>query len=141
MKPLIKKILVPVDGSIYAEQALKQACLLSKNTNSSITTIYVVDKSNVVTFLDRKEYIGLLKNFGKKALEKSRKIALRYEIESKQVIKTGKPANEIINFAKNENIDLIVVGSRGLGKIAKLFLGSVSSRLANHAKCSVLIVK
>jgi nucleotide-binding universal stress UspA family protein len=141
MKPSIKKILVPVDGSPYAEKALNHACELSKSSNASIIIIYVIDKSNIITYLDRKEYLVLLRKFGERTLEKSRKIALKHEVKSKQVLKVGKPTNEIINYSKNENIDLIVVGSRGLGKIAKLLLGSVSNRLANHAKCSVLIVK
>ena len=141
MKQSIKKILVPVDGSPYAEKALNRACELSELSNASITIIHVIEKTNVITILDRKEYLTLLRKFGAKALEKSRKIALKHEINSKQVVKVGKPANEIINYSKNENIDLVVVGSRGLGNVARLFLGSVSNRLANHAKCSVLIVK
>lgn len=141
MKQSIKKILVPVDGSKYAEKALENACELSKSSKASITIIYVVDKSNVLTYLDRREYLVLLRKFGEKVLEKSRNVALKHEIKSKQVLNVGKPANEIIKYSKKENIDLIVVGSRGFGKLAKLFLGSVSNRLANHAKCSVLIVK
>ena len=101
----------------------------------------MIEKTNVITVLDRKDYAVLLTKFGEKVLEKFRKIALKHDINSKQVLKEGKPANEIINYSKKEHIDLIVVGSRGLGNISKLFLGSVSNRLANHAKCSVLIVK
>ena len=141
MKQSVKKILVPIDGSPCAEKALNRACELSKLSNASITIIYVIESTNVITILDRKEYLTLLRKLGAKVLEKSRKIALKYEINSKQVLKIGKPANEIINYSKKEHIDLIVVGNRGLGSITKLFLGSVSNRLANHAKCSVLIVK
>lgn len=53
----------------------------------------------------------------------------------------GSPAEEIINFAEKEAIDLIVIGDRGLGSVSRFFLGSVSNNVSRHASCPVLIVK
>jgi len=53
----------------------------------------------------------------------------------------GRAADKIIETAKTQNVDLIVIGSRGLGGIKEIFLGSVSDRVADEAKCPVLIVK
>jgi nucleotide-binding universal stress UspA family protein len=53
----------------------------------------------------------------------------------------GDAATEIIEYAKNASMDLIVVGSRGLSRIRGLLLGSVSRKLVHYAGCSVLIVK
>jgi nucleotide-binding universal stress UspA family protein len=53
----------------------------------------------------------------------------------------GRPADKIVETAKLESCDLIVIGSRGLGGIKEFFLGSVSDRVADEAPCPVLIVK
>ena len=53
----------------------------------------------------------------------------------------GHPANEILNVAHDRKAELIVTGARGLGAIGRLFLGSVSSRIVQHANCSVLVVR
>jgi len=53
----------------------------------------------------------------------------------------GNPAEEILRAAEQEPADLIVLGSRGLSAIAQLILGSVATRVARHAPCSVLIVR
>lgn len=62
-------------------------------------------------------------------------------IEADGHIERGDAATQIIAYAENEALDLIVAGSRGLGQIQSWLLGSVSRKLANYAKCSVLIVK
>ena len=53
----------------------------------------------------------------------------------------GRPADKIVETAKEGMFDLIVIGSRGLGGIKEFFLGSVSNRVADKAPCPVLIVK
>ena len=53
----------------------------------------------------------------------------------------GFPAEKILAFAQRYKVDLIVLGSRGLGKVERYMLGSVSSKVARYAGCSVIIVK
>ena len=53
----------------------------------------------------------------------------------------GDPAAEIIEIAEKEMADLIVIGSRGLGTIKGVFMGSVSQKVAHHSSCPVMIVK
>lgn len=53
----------------------------------------------------------------------------------------GTPAQVIINLARNQACDLIVMGSRGLSKMSGLFLGSVSDRVAKVAPCPVMLIK
>jgi nucleotide-binding universal stress UspA family protein len=57
------------------------------------------------------------------------------------MLSEGRPSDEIIKVADEGKFDLIVMGSRGIGGIKGIFLGSVSDRVADEAKCSVLIVK
>jgi nucleotide-binding universal stress UspA family protein len=56
-------------------------------------------------------------------------------------LKLGNPADEIIKFAGRQKIDLIVAGAKGMGAIARFFLGSVSIKLMQHSPCSVLVVR
>ena len=57
------------------------------------------------------------------------------------VIGSGDPATSVIGFAKRRNIDTIVVGTRGLGKVKGLFMGSVSRKIVNNAEANCLIVR
>jgi nucleotide-binding universal stress UspA family protein len=72
-------------------------------------------------------------------LRKQRAKNLAFDISTKLV--EGRPADKIVETAKNGNFDLVVVGSRGLGGIKEFFLGSVSDRVADEAPCPVLIIK
>lgn len=128
-----KKILVPVDGSKYSNRALAHACNLAKKYDSRISLIYVIDNSRVILFVSRKDYLNELKNFGKKVLEKATRMTEKRKVKSKQVMKEGKPAQQILNFVKKEKHDLIVVGNKGLGSIDRFFMGSVSTKLVNNS--------
>ena len=138
---IYKKILVCCDGSKYSKKAIAKACDLAKNYESVVSLIYVVDKSVGLDIFDRKEYLKILKKFGQGVLNDAEKIASNRGISTTQILKEGKVADEVIKYAKKEKFDLIVVGSKGLGSVSKFFLGSVSTNLANHSNCSVLIVK
>ncbi len=138
---MIKNILVPYDGSKYSNRALTYACNLAKKNESRISLIHVIDNSRVIVFVSRKDYLNELRNFGNKALKKANRITEKMEVKSEQVIKEGKPAEQILNFAKKGKYDLIVVGNKGLGSIDRFFMGSVSTKLVNNSQCPVLIVK
>ena len=136
-----KKILVPLDGSTYSEKALKRAGDFVEGFDSEIILIYVVEKSIPVNLLDRKEYLELLRKFGTKTLNKSKLALFKKGITAKILIKEGNIANEIEKVTKKEKCDLIIVGSKGLGSVTRLLLGSVSNKISQSSSCSVLIVK
>ena len=62
------------------------------------------------------------------------------QIKLSKSLKEGRPADIIVQTAIDAQVDLIVMGSRGLGGVTQLFLGSVSDRVADEAPCPVLIV-
>jgi nucleotide-binding universal stress UspA family protein len=66
---------------------------------------------------------------------------LHSQIKLSKSLKEGRPADIIVQTAVDDQVDLIVMGSRGLGGVKQLFLGSVSDRVADEASCPVLIVK
>jgi nucleotide-binding universal stress UspA family protein len=74
-------------------------------------------------------------------LKKASTIATENGVKAIQVMKEGNVASEIVKFAKKERIDLIAIGSRGLSRVPRYVLGSISNKIANYAPCQVLIVK
>lgn len=78
---------------------------------------------------------------GKVLLEDTLKTLADFGIEASSVLLRGDAATEIIEFVNHNDIDLIVVGSRGLSQMRRLLLGSLSRKLVHYASCSVLIVK
>ena len=135
------KVLVPIDGSEHSNKALLQACDFAKKYDARITVLYVVEKLIPLNLLDKKEYLLMARTFGKKVLKNAVTTTIKNGVDSKQIMKEGNVVNEITKLAKSQNYNMIIVGSKGLGKTARFFLGSVSNKLANNSPCSVLIVK
>ncbi len=75
----------------------------------------------------------------RKGLEKKISKFKRYKLNYSIEVKVGDVADEIIKASKN--YDLVVIGSRGLGKLKSALLGSVSSKVVEHARCPVLVIK
>jgi len=128
---MYKRILVAYDGSDHARRAVEHAISLAKILNSSLYVITVaVDPSQEA--LEKAKRI---------AAEAAEMIASGGLSASDVAVRSGVPANEIINYAEEIRADLIVMGSRGLSTIQRLVLGSVSQTVASRARVPVLIVK
>jgi nucleotide-binding universal stress UspA family protein len=149
---VIKKILVALDGSTHANYALMFALDVAEKYSASITVLtvlhhtyipYNADAVGIVTSQSVLECIEAQRTQHEEILfqaqEQIQKEHPNLAVSTK--LKEGRPADKIIETAKEENVDVIVMGSRGLGGIKQLFLGSVSDRVADEAPCPVLIVK
>ena len=82
-----------------------------------------------------------LKEAGHKLIEQSVQKLIQAGFTAEAVCQLGKPAEEIMKVASKHHADLIVMGAKGLGAIARFLLGSVSTRVVQHANCSVLVVR
>ncbi len=137
----IKKILVPLDGSKNSLRGLDKAIYFAKVCGATITGVTVLGQlpvtgiHNVASW--RKNWI----KEAKKLLAKARKHAAQHGVDLKEKISFGNPGNEITNYARKNNFDLIVIGSRGRGAIKEIFLGSTSHYVTNKAKAPVIVVK
>ncbi len=141
------KILVPVDGSQYSMEAVKVALKYAKATK---TDIYLMTVTPFVPGLDleisAKEMDSLnesMKNRGEEVLGKAQSMLTSEGVTAKTVLSSSiSAADEIVSFAEKEKVDLIIIGSRGLGGAAtRFFMGSVASKVVSHAPCSVYVVK
>lgn len=145
---MIKKILVTVDGSEHADHALDFALDLANRSSAKILLLTVVPpvflplpsldviKSQAITDASA-EMERVFQAALNKAEERTKK---RTSLPLFTRLEHGNPDEVIIQVAEEGSFDLIVLGSRGLGRGAYA-LGSVSSRVAETAKCPVLIVK
>jgi len=138
----MKKILIAHDGSKPSEAALKKGLEIAEKFGSSVTVISVVPELYLTELMemDRLKILDTLTEEAKKAMKniKTRTVASK---PVKTVISQGSPAEEIIERAKKMKADLIVTGSHGRHGAQKFLLGSVSSKIVDHAPCAVLIVK
>jgi len=82
-----------------------------------------------------------LKEAGRRLVEQSVRTLIEAGFTAEPVCQLGKPAEEIMKIASKHHADLIVMGAKGLGAIARFLLGSVSTRVVQHATCSVLVVR
>ena len=141
------KILVPVDGSKYSMEAVKVALDYAKTKGAEITLITV---TAFVQGLDLEISAGAMANLnesmkgrGEEVLAKAQGIVTGGGATVKTVLSSSvSAADEIIDVAEKEKIDLIIIGSRGLGGAAtRFFMGSVASKVVGHAPCNVYVVK
>lgn len=144
-----KNIVVPTDGSVNSKRALEHAVLLATSMQASITLVYVANIVSVISNFDQipnasgyvTEQVALdMEEEGKGVLEEFSK-EIPQDVEVKSVFEVGSPGPAVLSVAKKYEADLIVMGSRGLGPLNGLFMGSVSSYVVTHAPCPVLIVK
>lgn len=160
----MSKILVPVDGSKSSVVAADAAIKLAKRYNGSGTEAGAKPSVEVIALhvVDVNPRLELFGKFGfdyaameKDALEQARKVTegwfsqIREKANADNVsfrseVRNNSSASivgEIIDFAERENVDIIVIGSRGQSQFQKLLLGSVSSAVVTYAPCSVVVVR
>jgi nucleotide-binding universal stress UspA family protein len=141
---MFSKLLVPVDGSENSVRALEAAIFLSKKIDAHVTVMHVMQKPPTVYIHPQKELEELLRNYRREAeqiLERCEEIGNRNGVELKKVIIEGDVASKILSFAEKDGLDMIVMGHRGSGRFKEMVLGSVSQKVLNQTKRSVLIIR
>lgn len=137
----MKKILVALDGSKNSVRALSKAIELAKNSGASITGISVIqvfptEMGTVRTRIG----IAMSKRY-KNFVRVAKMMCTKKQVKFHGVIEYGEEGRTIVSFAYKNKYDLIVVGSRGMGKIKETFFGSTSNYVLHSSKIPVLIVK
>jgi len=122
------RTLVGIDGSDHSLWALMEAINVTKRFSGFLKVIVVYNQG-------KEEEAKKIRQKTEQYLEKER---INCELSA---ILGSNPSRALVNTAKHENFDLIIVGSRGLGSAAAFFLGSVSKKVVSDAHCDVLVVK
>ena len=140
---MYKKILVPTDGSEFAKKAEKHALFLARASGAEIFAVSVTENNFVNGLpLDDEVYQlnQILKERSEENLKEFDELNDNNDLKITHVIREGSPAKVILEVAKEEDIDLIVMGSSGKSGFDRFIMGSVADKVVNSAKCAVLVI-
>lgn len=141
---MFTNILVPVDGSDNSYRALDAALVLAEKLGSIITVIHVMEQIPITHIGSEKLLSELLEAYKKEnqnILSKCSEIATQKGLNLKTLLLQGNPASVILDYSKKEKFDLLIMGSRGLGKFKELILGSVSGKIVHHSPSAVMLIR
>ncbi len=142
----LNKMLVPLDFSPYSREAADEAIELSPYFNASIDFIHVIEQDIHPSFYAAgiKSIFQIDKDLAARVIENLRGFLgdqLLENISSNFIVKEGKAHKEIVEYAKEAEIDLIVIATHGLTGLDYILLGSTAEKVVRWANCPVLTVK
>jgi nucleotide-binding universal stress UspA family protein len=150
----IKKILVPIDGSEASSKAANYAIHIAKLENAELIVINIVEdvlQGGAIGLQAKYGNVDLVQAFKKSMTESARQwinpieetakkngIGIKSEIlDQEGTSKSG----TIIKYAEKNNIDIIIIGAKGVSKFERLLVGSITNSVVTHSACPVLVVR
>lgn len=138
---MYKRILVATDGSPNAGQALEHAIELARSTEGAEVLILHVCGVCATDMSPDDDTLNVAEN----VVQDAAKTVAEAGVAARTLVESDMPPESvgeaIADIARNEGVDLIVLGSRGLSEFKGMLLGSVSSKVLHHASCPVLVIK
>jgi len=146
MDSIIKKILIPIDFSDYSKAALKYSVSFAKVFNAELILIYVVEPVIYPPDFSMGQValptVDLdLNTRAKEELDKLVKTEINSTLKARTTVRTGKPFVEIIECAKEEDIDLIIIATHGHSGVEHILFGSTAEKVVRKAPCPVLTLR
>ena len=133
----VKRILYPTDFSSHSNQAYFHAVALAETHGASLTILYVYVPGTSPLEGSQRGEAG--QEYWRAQLEQIRPV--NPDIAVRHVFREGDPASQIVRYAADTGIDLIVMGTHGRTGLARLLMGSVAEKVMREAPCSVMVVK
>lgn len=131
---MFEKILVPTDGSEYAQRAVEVALSLARELGSRVVALHVLDEKLIMPF-------EVLQEEGQHILEGVRKRGEELEVPVDEIILFGNPRHDLAKITTKSGADLVVIGTHGRTGVEKLFLGSVAENALKTVEVPVMLVK
>ena len=146
---MFKNILIAIDGSEHSKKAQKFACDLANKYEAYLTILHVAynaaQSHAMVLGSSAMIYQGNQKELDEMAqvvMDAAREIAVVAGCkDTKFQVEQGAPAEQILRYSRDNNIDMIVLGSRGLGDVAGFLQGSVSHKVNHLSECTCITVR
>jgi len=139
-----RNILIATDGSENTQRAISYGIEIAKLSGAAVYALYVVNTSPIISeywTIGKKNVYEIIRSEGEKAVFEVKKIGEASGVEVREVVLDGYPSNAIIDFAENNNIDLIVMGTLGKTGLDKLLIGSVAEKVVRGSKVPVMVVR
>jgi nucleotide-binding universal stress UspA family protein len=140
----LENILVPIDFSQYSRDALEYALEIAKKVGASITVIHVIERVIYPAFYPEGYYpiLDFEPTLHKQVLENIDTFFKQIPgLTAEKVVSAGRPSDEIKNYAENNNMDLIIMATRGLSGLQHLIVGSTAERVVRSSSIPVLTVR
>jgi len=142
---MFMKILCPVDFSEFTDEILSYAVAIAKSFDSELHLIHVIPNLNYFTpyesFLTPENLVAIERNIEGEVGKDFDKITKKIDLPFKRVVKTGVTFVEIIDYIKNQGIDLVIMGTHGRSGIEHILIGSVAEKVVRKSPCPVLTVR
>jgi nucleotide-binding universal stress UspA family protein len=137
----LKTILVPTDFSEPSANALRYARAFAENFNAALHLLHVLEVPVFTGWEAPPLVLEDLEQGARNQLERLLTAEERQQFRAQLVLLNGSPFVEIVRYAREQGVDLIVMGTHGRGPIAHMLLGSVAERVVRKAPCPVLTVR
>lgn len=138
---MYENILIPTDGSDSAQEAVDHGIELAKTVDAKVHSLYVVETEAtyfITADLDDEE-MDEYKEYGEELVTAVTNEASAEGVDAQGAVKVGKIAQEIVEYAEDHDIDLIVMGRRGRGSIEQ-YLGSIAEKVVRMSEIPVTVV-
>ncbi|HII92732.1 MAG TPA: universal stress protein [Methanosarcina sp.] len=135
--------MIATDGSKQVEKAVKSAVELARLTGARLYAVYVIASTGYTprNFGWEESLREILEAEAKRAVTFVEEAGKNSGIEVESVILDGHPADRVMEFAEQEGIDLIVMGTLGRTGLDRFLLGSIAEKVVRHSKTPVMVVK
>jgi nucleotide-binding universal stress UspA family protein len=140
----IQKILIPTDGSDYSMRAAEYGISIAKMLDAQIMVVYVIDDvvlNQISKVTEHEDVERELKQDGQRHINYVLGLAEKESVKATSLLAKGRPFDQIVHLAKEQNMDLIVMGTYGLRGAERILIGSVAERVIEYSPCPVLVVK
>ena len=147
---MVKKILMAIDRSGYKEKRITLTLSLAKALGAEVTAVHVIDRSSIEPVADAYgNYMGVkigpleevLRNQAEELLSEVEQLGKKEGVRVYKEVVVASPSAAIIDYAKNNKIDLITIGTKGMTGLKQFLLGSVANNVITHAHCPVVAIR
>lgn len=140
-----KQILIATDGSKAAESVADFGIEIARCSGAKVYAVYVIDLTSLDSVLMDESWVkNAYEHFervGREAICYIEENVKAAGIETVPILLKGNPAEKILDFAEEQKVDMIVMGSTGKSGVERFMLGSVSEKVIRHSKVPVLVVR
>jgi nucleotide-binding universal stress UspA family protein len=141
----MKKILVPVDGSDVSRRALRYAAALAHRLKASLLIVHVQEAplyyGELSVYVPRGRFEKMQRDYSRSVLDAAAQVMKRADVRYASEALKGPVGSTIAKRARARKCDGIVMGTRGMGAVGNLIMGSVATQVLHHATVPVTLVK
>jgi len=147
-----KKIMIATDGSDCSNLAIDKGIELARLSGGTVYAVYVMSTAYLFD-MDGGAYSSVstnpywesireaLKNQGQQAVDCIKSLGKAKGINVKSILLEGNPSNELIRYADEEKMDIVIMGTLGKTGVDRILIGSVAGNLTRHSKIPVMVVR